>query len=182
MNIILLGKPGCGKGTQANIISKKHKLHHLATGVYFREQIKLGTKLGKKIEERMNTSNLVPDDLTNEVVAKAIDKFNHESILFDGYPRTIPELEFLNNFLKKPINHVILLDISDKTAIKRIEGRQKSDPRTESSTKDKIQGRLKVFNQLTLPVIEYYKKQGILKVVNGESTIDKITKEIESII
>ena len=172
----ILGKPGSGKGTQASLIAKKYKLHHFSTGGYFRNELKKKTKLGEEIKVVMDSPNLVLDDVANKVATDVIKKFNGENILFDGYPRTVAQAEFLNDKVK--IDLVILLNVSDKIAIERLELRQKTDPRTETDTKQKIKGRLKVFQKLTEPLIEFYKKKKKLCIINGELDIKLVQKEI----
>ena len=178
MNIIILGKPGSGKGTQAKMLAKKYKLNHFSTGELFRKHLKENTELGKKIKLFMNSPNLVPDEIVNEVVKQEVENRNHDNILFDGFPRTLNQAEFLDKILKKPIDHVALLEVSDRTAIKRIQKRQKLDPRTESNTSEKIIERITEFKRLTNPIIEKYKKENKLKIINGESPIKEVSKKI----
>jgi len=182
MNIIFLGKPGAGKGLHSELIAKQYNLHHFSTGDLFRKQMNKNTKLGKEVKSYMNSANLVPDEIVNKVVAEEVKIHNYENIIFDGYPRTLPQAEFLDKELKISIDHIKLLDIPDNIAIKRIQDRQKINPRTESNSLERVKDRITEFNKLTLPVIDKYKKEGRLKIVNGNNTIESVSNKINNII
>ncbi len=182
MNIVILGKPGSGKGTQAEILSKKCNLYHFSTGDYFRKEMYLGTKLGKKVEQILKTPTLIPDELVNEIAKKVIMEHNHENIMFDGYPRTVAQARFLHGYLKKQINYVFLLDVSDEIALKRQHNRQKKNPRVDSSSLEKLKSRLKIFKEMTEPLIEFYKKKNLFQIIDGESDIKTIARELERIV
>ena len=182
MNIIIIGKPGSGKGTQAKTLSKKCHLYHFSTGDYFRKEMHLGTELGKRVEHILKTPTLISDDLVNEIAKKVIKEKNHENIVFDGYPRTIIQAKFLDKYLKHPVDHVISLEVSDETALKRQHDRQKRSQREDSTSIEKLKSRLKVFQGMTVPLIEFYKEKNLLHIVDGEPDIKTIAKEIEKIV
>ncbi|MFH1427988.1 MAG: nucleoside monophosphate kinase, partial [Patescibacteria group bacterium] len=123
MNIIILGPQGSGKGTQADIISKKYNIPHISSGDIFRDEIEKNTNLGKTIKRLINQGNLVPDDLTAEIIKNKLSKSNLENgVIFDGFPRNLHQAEFLDEILK--INLVFEVWINDKESIKRISGRR----------------------------------------------------------
>lgn len=200
MKIIMLGAPGAGKGTQAKMIADKYNIPHISTGDIFRANIKNGTELGKKAKEYMDKGQLVPDELTLDLV---MDRFKQDDCkngyVLDGFPRTIPQAEALTAALEKngeKVDFAIDVDVPDENIVRRMGGRRACvtcgatyhvvyNPTKAEGKCDKCEGelivrdddkpetvlnRLDVYHKQTQPLIDYYKSQGILKTVDG--TID----------
>ena len=185
MNIVLFGPPGAGKGTQSSFIAEKHDLFQLSTGEMLRNEIKKKTDLGIKISPAMNSGSFVSDDIVSELIEKIIkdEKFNSR-IIFDGYPRSLNQARNLDNLLEKynqKIDIVLKLSVSLETIKKRISERRNLEKRPDDNETVAIK-RYKTYEKSTEPVIEYYKKLNLLKVINGERSIDQINKEISDII
>ena len=185
MNIIIFGPPGAGKGTQSKFIVKKYNLYQLSTGELLRNEIKNKTKLGSQISSLMNSGELVSDKIVGNLIEKFIsnDIYKHK-IIFDGYPRTLIQAKNLDALLKKykqKIDIVLKLSVSLETVKKRILERKTLEKRADDSEEIAIK-RYKTYEKLTEPIIEYYKKLNLLKVVDGERPIDQINDEISAII
>ncbi len=185
MNLIIFGPPGAGKGTQSNFIAKKYNLFQLSTGEILREQIRNKTDLGIKISPVINSGSFVSDDIVSELIDKIIkDKNYHNRIIFDGYPRSLSQASNLDVLLKRynqKIDLVLKLSVSLDTVIKRISERRTLEKREDDNEKIAIK-RYKTYEKSTEPVIEYYKKLNLLKMIDGERSIDQINKEISDII
>ena len=200
MKIIMLGAPGAGKGTQAKMIAEKYSIPHISTGDIFRANIKNGTELGKKAKSYMDKGQLVPDELTLDLI---MDRFKEDDCkngyVLDGFPRTIPQAEALDAALKaegEKIDFAIDVDVPDENIVKRMGGRRacvncgatyhivysptKVEGKCDKCGEDLIVrdddkpetvlSRLEVYHNQTQPLIDYYNKQGILKSVDG--TVD----------
>lgn len=187
MNIILLGPPGAGKGTQAAGLIEKFNLLHISTGEIFRSEIKNGTALGAKIKQFMDSGNLVPDAIVLETIKSITEKHPGSGCLFDGFPRTVVQAEGLADMLMaegKKIDFVVYINIEDAEAVRRLTSRRACSkcgknyniatgpfPSKENicdscggdlmqrsdDTADIIRDRLKVYRDSTAPLIEYYK-------------------------
>ena len=185
MNLIIFGPPGAGKGTQSNFIAKKYNLFQLSTGEILREQIRNKTDLGIKISPVINSGSFVSDDIVSELIEKIIKDKNYDNrIIFDGYPRSLSQASNLDVLLKtynQKIDLVLKLSVSLDTVIKRISERRTLEKREDDNEKIAIK-RYKTYEKSTEPVIEYYKKLNLLKVIDGERSIDQINKEISDII
>ena len=185
MNLIIFGPPGAGKGTQSTFIARKYNLFQLSTGEILRDQIKLKTDLGIKISPLINSGSFVPDEIVSELIDRFIkqDKYKNK-IIFDGYPRSLPQarnLDYLLNKYKQKINIVLKLSVSLETIKKRILERRSLEKRPDDS-EDIAVKRYKTYEKSTEPVIGYYKKLDLLRVIDGERSIEQINKEISDII
>ena len=185
MNLIIFGPPGAGKGTQADFIVNKYDLFQLSTGEVLRNEIKNKTELGKEISTIISSGTLVSDDIVKKLVENFISKNKYKNrLIFDGYPRNINQARTLSQLLDKyeqKIDLVLKLSVSLTTIKKRISERLSLEKRADDSAEIAIK-RFKTYEESTEPVIDYYKKLNLLKVIDGERPIDQINKEISDYI
>lgn len=198
MNLILIGPQGSGKGTQAELLNEKFKIPTMSVGQVLRDHIRRKTALGKKVEKYVLSGALVPNQITNQLVKEELKKSKYKKgIILDGYPRDVAQARFLEKLIK--IDYLILINISQKETIKRLGGRRvctcgenyhilykkpKKDMRCDKCGKPLIQrkddypqaikARLKIYNNETKPIIDFYKKQGKLIKIDGEKPIKKV--------
>ena len=177
VNLILFGPPGAGKGTQSEKLIKKYGFVHISTGDLFRWHTKNETTLGKKVKEIMNSGALVPDEITIAMLQEEVSKNpNAKGFLFDGFPRTVPQAEALDAFMKKngtAIHHVIALDVTEAELRARIAKRKLESNRADDE-EEKLNKRIEEYFGKTIHVLPFYKKQGRLQTVNGIGNIDEI--------
>ena len=182
LNIILFGKPGSGKGTQAEFIKQKYKLVHISTGDIFRENIKNQTDLGKLAQKYMNNGDLVPDNITIEMLKVEVDlNINSKGFLFDGFPRTVDQAISLDNYLEKKrlrIDLTIAIDVKDHILIERILNRGLTSGRKDDQDEIKIKNRFDEYNRKTSFLEVYYRNQNKFKIVDGFGKIDEVTKRL----
>ena len=185
MNIVIFGPPGAGKGTQSKFIVNKYNLHQLSTGELLRNEIKNETKLGTEISSIMNIGELVSDDIVSNLIEKFISHSKYKDrLIFDGYPRSLNQAKNLENLLKKnhqKIDIVLKLSVSLETVKKRISERKSQEKRADDNEEIAIK-RYKTYEKSIEPVIDYYKKSNLLKVVNGEAMITEINSKISALI
>mgnify|MGYP003431516202 CR=1 FL=1 len=186
INIVLFGKPGAGKGTQAEFLKKKYNLVHLSTGDIFRFNIKNDTELGKLAKTYMDKGDLVPDEVTIKMLESEVDK-NPEvaGFLFDGFPRTIAQAEALDMFLhgkKQQITATVALEADDNVLVARLLERGKTSGRPDDQDEAKIRNRYDEYNQKTAPLMHYYQKQDKFYAVNGIGTIQEVTARLNTIL
>jgi len=185
MNIVIFGPPGAGKGTQSNLIVKNFKLFQLSTGELLRNEIRNKTSLGLKIESIINAGNLVSDQIVGNLIKNYISNELYKNrIIFDGYPRNLAQaknLDLLLNSYNQKIKMVLKLSVSLETIKKRIGERMILEKRNDDSEEIAIK-RYQTYERTIKPVIEFYKKSNLLKVVNGESSITEISEEISGLI
>ena len=185
-NFVLFGKPGSGKGTQAEHLSEKYKLYHISTGDLFRKNISQNTNLGLLAQSYMDKGELVPDEVTIKMLENEI-KENPQSkgFLFDGFARTIAQAESLDKFLKSidmQINATIALDVDEEELISRIIDRGKTSNRSDDQDIEKIQNRFNEYNMKTSTLSKYYKDQKKFFEVDGSGTVDEITMRLFDLI
>ncbi len=211
MNIVLLGPPGAGKGTQAKKIQEYYSLPHISTGDMLRENINNKTVLGMKAKSYMSRGELVPDELLITMIKDRLSKKDCESgFLLDGYPRTIPQADALQMILTesdRKLDAILNISVEDEELIKRLSGRRmcscgasyhivfnpsKDDEvcdmckgrlyQRDDDKPEAIRNRLKVYKKQTQPLIEYYNRKGILRTIDGVKDISGIFEDIKNIL
>ena len=212
MKIIMLGAPGAGKGTQAKQIADKYSIPHISTGDIFRANLKAGTELGKKAKEYMDQGLLVPDELTCDLVMDRIGQEDCKNgFVLDGFPRPIPQAEALDAALAKineKMDYAVDVDVPDENIVNRMSGRRAclncgatyhivSIPTKVEGVCDRcgnkvvlrdddqpetVKKRLDVYHEQTQPLIDYYKKQNILKTVDGTQPMEEVFGAIVEIL
>jgi len=203
VNIVLLGSPGVGKGTYAGILSKKYNIPHISTGQLFRDAVKNKTELGKKVEEYINRGDLVPDEIVIQIVRERLEKDDCKNgFLLDGFPRTIPQAEALEEF--KKIDKVFNFVASGEEILNRLGGRRtcrkcgaifhvKNIPpkvsgvcdycggelyQREDEKPEAIKKRMIEYSEKTKPLIDYYSKKGLLANIDANYPIEEVDKII----
>jgi adenylate kinase len=182
INLILFGKPGSGKGTQAEFIKIKYDLIHISTGDLFRNNISNNTDLGLLAKSYMDNGDLVPDEVTIKMLEAEVNKHpNAKGFIFDGFPRTTIQAEILDKFLatlKLSISMTIALEVDENLLIDRLINRGKDSGRSDDQDRFKIQNRFDEYNKKTSPLINYYKNQNKFFDVNGVGDINEISSRI----
>ncbi len=178
LNIVLFGPPGAGKGTQAEKLLEKYKLIHLSTGDILRGEIAAKTDLGLEAKKSMDKGELVSDEVVIGMIASKIDaNKDANGFIFDGFPRTTAQAEALDTMLSEKntaISSMLALSVNDEELIKRLLLRGKDSGRADDQDQSIIENRIKVYNNETLPLVEYYEKQSKYKGIDGIGTIDEI--------
>ena len=186
INIVLFGKPGAGKGTQAEFLKEKYNLVHLSTGDIFRFNMKNDTDLGKLAKSYIEKGDLVPDEVTIKMLQDEVEKNpNAKGFLFDGFPRTIPQADALDTFLKTKnweVTATVALEADDEILVQRLLERGKTSGRADDQDEEKIRNRYQEYNEKTAPLIDYYKAQGKFYSVNGIGSVAEVTERLSLII
>ena len=185
MNIVIFGPPGAGKGTQSKFIVEKFNLFQISTGELLRNEIKNNTDLGQEINSIISEGSLVSDEIVGNLIEKYISSNKYkDKIIFDSYPRNLAQATNLNQLLKKydqKINLALKLSVSLKTIKSRIAKRKHEEKRVDDNELVAIK-RYQSYETNIKPVVDFYKKSNLLKVVNGEASITEISKEISGLI
>jgi len=209
MNIILIGPPGSGKGTQAKILEERHDMKQLSSGDMLRAAVSEGTEIGKKAKSYMEAGELVPDELVVEIVTDQIEKLGDKGFILDGFPRNVHQAEVLDRMLDerdRNIDRVLVIDVSDDLLVERVAGRYTcancgegyhdtfKQPekdgvcdkcgstefiRRPDDNPDTVRNRLAVYHEQTKPLVAYYEEQGKVRVVDGDQPIEEVTKALE---
>ncbi|GMN10964.1 hypothetical protein MTsPCn9_27240 [Croceitalea sp. MTPC9] len=186
INLVLFGKPGAGKGTQAGFLKEKYNLKHISTGDVFRYNMKNDTELGKLAKSYIDKGDLVPDEVTIKMLQDEVEKNSDAAgFIFDGFPRTAAQAEALDNFLESKdmqVDATIALEADDDILVARLLERGKESGRSDDQDEDKIRNRFEEYNQKTAPLKEYYSKQGKFHSVNGIGDITAITGRLSQVI
>ncbi len=212
MNLIFLGPPGSGKGTQAKMLVDKYGIPQISTGDILREAVKEGTPLGKEAKKYMDEGKLVPDEVVVGIVRERLKEPDcTKGFILDGFPRTIPQAEALDKTLQemgKGIDHVLSLEVDREELVRRLSGRRTCkrcgamyhiifDPPKKDGVCDRCGGelyqrdddkeetireRLRVYEEQTAPLIEYYRKKGLLRPIDGVGKIEEIFARIRETI
>lgn len=184
-NLILFGPPGCGKGTQSDKLVEKYRLVHLSTGNLLRQEIKDKTPLGLEAKGFIDKGQLVPDAIVIGMVDAYFDKHKEaRGFLFDGFPRTLAQAVALDNLMelkKTTISQVLILDVDEEELIKRLILRGKTSGRSDDADENIQRNRQAVYKRETLPVADYYTKEGKTVIhVNGMGSIGEIFERLSS--
>ena len=178
-NIVIFGKPGSGKGTQANFLKEKYSLYHISTGDLFRKNISNKTNLGIEAKSYLDNGDLVPDSVTIKMLEnEVLQNKKVKGYIFDGFPRTLAQAKSLDTFLNSinlKINATIALDVDENELITRLLDRGKTTNRSDDQDLEKIQNRFNEYNNKTSILIDFYDKQGKFYSVDGKGSVDDIT-------
>lgn len=179
VRFFIVGPPGAGKGTQAARISEKYNIEAISTGDIFRYNIKEKTELGIKVQQIIESGQLVPDSLTNEIVADRLQKEDvAEGFLLDGYPRTVEQVHALDEMLgENKLDAVILLEADTDEVVARLLKRAEIEARSDDN-EEVIRHRQEVYQEQTAPLIELFQGRDLLVTVDGLGTVDEVTDRI----
>lgn len=182
LNLVLFGAPGSGKGTQSAKIIDKYGLHHISTGEVLRDHIKRGTELGKTAEKYISQGQLIPDELMIDILDDVLEREaqGKPGVIFDGFPRTIPQAEALKGLLKKrgtDLHGVVGLEVPEEELVERMIARGKETGRADDNL-ETIKKRLDVYHNQTSPLKDYYTKEGKYMPVKGHGAVDDIFLDI----
>lgn len=203
MNIVLLGAPGAGKGTQADRLVEKYGICHISTGDILRAAVSEGTKLGKKAKKFMDAGDLVPDDLIIDIMRERLQQPDTEKgVILDGFPRTTTQAVALDGMLtslKRPLDAALLIDVDPEIIVKRLASRRQCKDcgyigtdadkvcpncggemyQREDDNEKTVRNRLDVYQKSTAPLIDYYRGCDKLITINGEKTPDEVFADVE---
>ena len=212
MNLILLGPPGCGKGTQAKMLTEKHHIPQISTGDILREAVKQETPMGVEAKNYMNAGKLVPDEVVIGIIQDRLKQSDCENgFILDGFPRTVVQAEALDSTLtsmQKKIEHALSITVPDEELLGRLTGRRTcrscgamyhvmfNPPKKEGvcdacsgelyqrddDTEETIRNRLNVYTQQTAPLIDYYQVKGLLRNIAGTGKIEEILEKIQAVL
>ncbi len=185
VNIVIFGPPGAGKGTQARKIAGAYGITHIATGDIFRREIGSDSPLGRRIKAIVESGRLVPDELTVEVLRRAVERAgNTRGLLFDGFPRTLAQAKALDRLLDdlgETVDVVIALEVPEEELIRRLMGRARQEGRADDS-EAVIRKRFEEYRRKTAPVLDYYEVQGKLHPINGVGTVEEVFDRIRQVL
>ncbi|MDE6258448.1 MAG: adenylate kinase [Muribaculaceae bacterium] len=182
LNVVLFGAPGSGKGTQSERLINEFGLHHISTGEVLRDHIRRGTELGKIADSYISKGQLIPDDLMIRILDDVLDKeaAGKEGVVFDGFPRTIPQAEALKELLLKrgtDLHAVVGLEVPEDELVERMLNRGKQTGRADDNI-ETIKNRLQVYHNQTHPLREYYTTEGKYLGINGSGNVEEIYNNI----
>ena len=181
MNLILLGPPGAGKGTQGHRLSEGYNIPEISTGDILRSAVREDTPLGREAKSYMDRGALVPDEVMVGIVHERLAQDDTErGFILDGFPRTVAQAEALTQLSKeqkRPIEHVISIKVPQEELLQRLAGRRQLEGRHDD-TDEAIRHRLEVYERETAPLIDYYQRQGLLRCIVGVGTMDEIFQRI----
>lgn len=181
LNVVIFGAPGSGKGTQSEIIVKKYELNHISTGDVLRAEIKNGTELGKTAQGFIDQGQLIPDELMVSILASVLDSFvDSKGVIFDGFPRTIPQAEALKVMLAErgqQVDVMLDLDVPEEELMTRLIRRGQISGRADDN-EETIKKRLAVYHKQTSPLKDYYKTEGSYRYIKGYGELDRISADV----
>lgn len=182
LNVVLFGAPGCGKGTQSELLEKKFGLSHISTGEIIRSQIKAQTPLGQQMAEYISRGELAPDSIVIGMVENYLyDNKDIKGTIFDGFPRTTAQAEAFDKLLEQmndSVDIMIYMDVPEEELVRRILLRGKDSGRADDASEDVIRNRIEIYNQQTAIVAEYYRAQGKYVAVPSLGTIEEVFERI----
>ncbi len=186
LNLVLFGPPGAGKGTQANFLKEEYGLIHLSTGDLLRSRIAEGTALGIEAKQYMDKGELAPDNIVIGMIRNTLKKHpDANGFIFDGFPRTVPQADALDEMLNKnnvPVSGMLSLEVEKEELIKRLLNRAQISGRVDDQNQEVIKNRINVYNEKTFPLIEYYKSQNKFYAINGMGTVDDISRRLKEVV
>jgi adenylate kinase len=192
MNVILLGPPGCGKGTQAARLKERYGVLPLSTGDMLRAAVAAGTDVGKKAKAIMEAGQLVPDDVVVGVIAERIGQpdVQTQGFVLDGFPRTVAQAKSLDEMMEKrgwKLDHIIEMKVDEQALFARIDKRARETVAAGGTVRaddnaETLKKRILVYREQTQPILPYYAKAGRLEAVDGMAPIDDVTKQLEAIV
>lgn len=183
LDVVILGPPGAGKGTQGKLIAAEAGIPHINTGEMFRAECAAGTELGERVKAMLDNGDLVPDDLTIEVVRVRLDQDDTvEGFILDGFPRTLAQAEALDRVLEEidrgVLSAVLDFELPDDVAVKRLLGRATLEGRSDDLP-DKIKHRLDVYHEKTEPLVDYYRSRGLLVPIHANRSVEEVFSEVQ---
>ncbi|NOZ78187.1 MAG: adenylate kinase [Acidobacteria bacterium] len=208
MNLILLGPPGCGKGTQAKVLSEKYHVPHVSTGDMLRSEVRRGTELGMKAKEIMDRGELVPDSIVGSMILRRLDEADcARGVILDGYPRNVEQAGVLDGILAelgRTLERVIVIEVDDDVIVRRLGGRRScpkcgrvyhmeyNPPRDDATCddcgialvqrdddrEDVIRERLRLYHEKTAPLVQLYEQRGLVVRVDGNQPVEGVTEGI----
>ena len=191
INLILLGPPGAGKGTQAKRLEEKYGLKQLSTGDMLRAEMAAGSPLGMKVKAIVDSGSLVTDEIMIEMIASRIEQPDCKNgVIFDGFPRTVAQAEALDTMLTergRPLSAIIELKVDEESLVKRLNNRiaetmARGEAVRGDDNEETLRKRLQVFREQTAPIIPYYKGKGMLQSIDGMAAMDVVEAEIAKIL
>ncbi len=182
-NYLLFGPPGAGKGTQAKILEQQLSIPHVSTGDMFREHLKTGTELGKRVKEILAAGELVPDEITNEMVRQRLSLDDvARGVLLDGFPRNVAQAKFLDSILAEreaSVGQVIVIELAESELVTRMKGRAEKEGRTDDADPAVIQNRIETYRRESEPCVAHYEgTAAVVTKVNGLGSIEEVTERI----
>jgi adenylate kinase len=188
VNLILLGPPGAGKGTQAKILEERHDYVQLSTGDMLRAAVAADTEVGRKAAAIMERGDLVPDEIVVGIIAERVGRPDcRKGFILDGFPRNVAQAKALDAMLadkEMKLDAVVELGVDDAILVGRIEKRARETaggPRADDNV-DALRKRLKVYHEQTAPLIDYYGEQGVLRRVDGMAGIEEVSRQIDTVL
>jgi adenylate kinase len=183
LNIVILGPPGAGKGTQGKLMASEAEIPHVNTGDMFRTEIAAGTELGQRVQANLDNGDLVPDEVTIEVVRARLGQDDTANgFVLDGFPRTLAQAEALDRVLAEiergELTVVLDFELPDELAVQRLLGRAAVEGRSDD-TPDKIKHRLDVYHEQTEPLIEYYRARDLLVPIDADRSVDDVFGQVQ---
>jgi adenylate kinase len=185
MNLMLLGAPGAGKGTQAKRLEAKYEVKQLSTGDMLRAAVAAGTEFGKRAKEIMDRGDLVSDDIMIGMISERVDEADcAKGFILDGFPRTVAQAEGLDKMLSEKgltIDHVIEFKVDEDAMVARILKRSEEEGRSDDN-EETVRNRMEVYRSQTAPIIPYYQTKGSFRSVDGMAAMDEVTAQLEEIL
>ncbi len=183
MKLVFLGPPGVGKGTQAKLYSEQQKIAHISTGEMLRAAVQAGSSLGKRVQSTIDSGQLVSDELIIEVIQERVRQQDCSGgYILDGFPRTIKQAEALKRLLETSgaaLDAVVLFDLPEKVILERLAKRRSTEARADDSEQVQLD-RQRVYREQTAPLVDYYRKTGLLKTVDASGSIEQVAEKLDA--